>query len=601
MVGTSIPAATTTAGRAAAAHAPFSSDGAQFRIGLAIILVVGIAPGLLGNSYWEHTFQLVTLYFAVAILQNFLFVDAGQKSFGQGAILGLGAYGLAIVSGVGGWPLFVGFLAGVAAATAGGLLFALPALRVQGFHLGFVTMSAAIVFPQLMTNADWLTRGINGIRVPTPALSTPLVGHLTPMSLAITALAIGALVFHRRIRASRLGRRMRIAAESAEAARSLGIRPGLMRCVAFVLACFGTGVCGAVYTPAVGFITPQAFMIELSFVFFFAVVVGGRGQLLGPIVGILIIYVLPSIVLVQLIEYRLLVYGFLTLLVVILFPDGVVGSFETWRRRRSQRGGGERGFQLAAVTEAVGRLPARPADPTAPPVIVVRGASKRFGQVVALDGVDMQVRPGEIHGLVGANGSGKTSLLNVLTGLSRLDFGTYAFRGRDVTRAQAASIADAGLARTFQTPRVFPSLSVWGNIQVGLDARTTPPGPEMEALAERLRAAHAEDSPNLLSHGQRRLLEVVRVVMKDPSVVLFDEPAAGLSPQERTEFGALVRLLSRRLGQAVVLVEHDLDLVWGIADRITVLESGRVVASGAPADLARDPAVQHLFVGGAHA
>ena len=601
MVGSSLPATAATAERVAAPRGSFNSDRLQFRIGLVVILITGIAPGLIGNSYWEHTFQLVSLYFAVAILQNFLFVDAGQKSFGQGAILGLGAYGLAIVSGVAGWPLLVGLLAGVAAAGIGGLLFALPALRVQGFHLGFVTMSAAIVFPQLMTNADWLTRGINGIRVSAPALSAPLVGGLTGMSLLVTALGIAALVFHLGIRASRLGRRMRIAAESAEAARSLGIRPGLMRCVAFVLACLGTGICGAVYTPTVGFITPQAFMIELSFVFFFAVVVGGRGQLLGPIVGILIIYVLPSIVLVQLIEYRLLVYGALTLAVVILFPDGVVGSFETWRRRRSQQGGGERGFHLAAVTEAVGRLPARPADPDAPPVIEVRGATKRFGQVVALEGVDMQVRAGEIHGLVGANGSGKTSLLNVLTGLSRLDRGSYAFRGRDMTRAPAASIADAGLGRSFQTPRVFTSLSVWGNIQVGLDARTQAPGPEMRTLIDRLRAAHAEDGPNLLSHGQRRLLEVVRIVMKDPSVVLFDEPAAGLSPQERTEFGALIRLLSRRLGQAVVLVEHDLDLVWGIADRITVLESGRVVASGAPSDLARDPAVQHLFVGGRHA
>lgn len=581
--------------------ARFSSDLLQLRLGLAALVVAGIAPGLLGNAYWEHSFQLVSLFFAVAILQNFLFVDAGQKSFGQGAILGLGAYGLAIVSGLGGYPIAVGLACGVAAATIGGLLFALPALRVQGFHLGFVTMSAAIVFPQLLVHADGLTRGINGIRVAVPALQAPLVGHLTGMSLVVTALGVAALLFHFRIRGSRLGRRMRIAAESPEAARSLGIRPGVMRSTAFVLACIGTGLCGAVYTPAVGFITPQAFLIELSFVFFFAVVVGGRGQLLGPIVGILVIYVLPSIVLVQLIEYRLLAYGLLTMLVVILFPDGVVGSLEAWRRRRGQRGGGERGFALAAITEAIAALPARPAARDASPIIAVRGATKRFGQVIALDGVDMEVRPGEIHGLVGANGSGKTSLLNVLTGLSRLDQGRYVFRGSDMTRAAATTIARAGLGRTFQTPRVFASLSVWDNLRVGLDARASALGESERALVARLSAAHAQDSPALLSHGQRRLLEVVRVVLKDPSVVLFDEPAAGLSPQERAEFGALVRRLSRQLGQAVVLVEHDLDLVWDIADRITVLESGRVVASGLPADLARDPAVQHLFVGGGHA
>src|SRR5690606_27471468 len=159
----------------------------------------------------------------------------------------------------------------------------------------------------------------------------------------------------------------------------------------------------------------------LSFVFFFAVVVGGRGQLLGPIIGIWIVHVLPTIVLVQLIDYRLLIYGLLTLFVVIVFPDGVVGSFESWRRKRSQVGGGERGFRLDPSTEPRKSMAAtRPAASEAP-IIAVKNATKKFGQVVALDGVDMAVRPGEIHGLVGANGSGKTSLLNVLSGFSRLN------------------------------------------------------------------------------------------------------------------------------------------------------------------------------------
>jgi len=220
---------------------------------------------------------------------------------------------------------------------------------------------------------------------------------------------------------------------------------------------------------------------------------------------------------------------------------------------------------------------------------------------VALDGVDMVVRPGEIHGLVGANGSGKTSLLNVLNGFSRLNSGSYSFNGRDVTRVSADQIARLGLGRTFQTPRIFQSLSVWDNIRVGLDARDTALAPEFAGLAHSLEADFANDSPALLSHGQRRLVEVVRVVFKESSILLFDEPAAGLSPQERAEFADLVQLLSRTLGKAVILVEHDLDLVWGIADRITVLETGHVVASGEPAVLAKDPAVQHLFVGGRRA
>ncbi|MCL4186266.1 MAG: ATP-binding cassette domain-containing protein [Rhodobacteraceae bacterium] len=580
----------------------FNSDRQQVAIGTCLILLTGLAPSLLGNSYWEHAFQLVNIYIAVAVLQNLLFVDAGQKSFGQGAILGLGAYGLAIASGLNGMPLAAGLLAGVLAAAAGGLLFAMPALRVQGFHLGFVTMSAAIVFPQLLNQLDWFTRGLNGISMTIPALQTRPFAGISWLTLLVTAVPVVALLAHYALRQAPLGRRMRIAAESPEAARSLGIRPGIMRSLAFVLASVGTGICGLLYVPAVGFISPQGFLIELSFVFFFAVVVGGRGQLLGPIVGIWIVFILPTVFLVKLVEYKPLVYGLMTLAVVILFPDGVVGTFETWRRRRRQGGGGERGFRLEAVTRLFSALPDVPsADVGAAPVLTVRGATKRFGQVVALDGVDFDVRPGEIHGLVGANGSGKTSLLNVISGLSRLDAGRYQLRGRDMTRLAAAAIAEQGLGRTFQTPRVFQSYSVWNNLQMGLDARPAAPDPALAAALAALRDDHAEDSPSLLSHGQRRILEVVRVVLKDPSIVLFDEPAAGLSSVEREEFAALVRQLARKLGKAVVLVEHDLDLVWGIADRITVLETGRVVASGAPADLARDPAVQHLFVGGAHA
>lgn len=579
----------------------FTSDRAQVAIGIGLILLTGLGPSLIGNSYWEHAFQLVNIYIAVAVLQNLLFVDAGQKSFGQGAILGLGAYGLAIASGLNGLPLAAGLAAGVLAATAGGLLFALPALRVQGFHLGFVTMSAAIVFPQLLNQLDRFTAGLNGISMSVaPLAARPLAG-ISVLTLLVTAVPVAALVGHHALRQARLGRRMRIAAESPEAARSLGIRPGIMRSLAFLLAAVGTGVCGLLYVPAVGFIAPQGFQIELSFVFFFAVVVGGRGQLLGPIIGIWIVFILPGIFLVKLVEYKPLVYGLLTLAVVILFPDGVVGSVETWRRRRRHGGGGERGFRLEAVAGLLAALPDAPAPAGAAAILRVQGATRRFGQVVALDGVDFDVRPGEVHGLVGANGSGKTSLLNIMSGLSRLDSGRYLLRGQEVTRASAAAIADCGLGRTFQTPRVFQSYSVWNNLQMGLDARPAAPGAGLAAALAALRAAHAEDSPALLSHGQRRILEVARVVLMDPSILLFDEPAAGLSAQEREAFAALVGQLARRLGKAVVLVEHDLDLVWGIADRITVLETGRVVASGAPAELARDPAVQHLFVGGAHA
>jgi branched-chain amino acid transport system permease protein len=577
----------------------FSSDLPQVWIGMVLIAVTGFVPSLLGNSYWVHTFQLVNIYIAAAIFQNFLFVDAGQKSFGQGVILGLGAYVTAIFFGLHDYPFILAAGVGLFAAALGGLLFALPALRVQYFHLGFVTLSAAIVFPQLLMSLDRWTNGINGISVQMEALHHETLFGLSPLTIIVALYPMLALWVHYFIRRSRLGRQMRVAAVSPEGARSLGIKPGYMRFTAFVIAAIGTGICGILYLPAVSFVSPQGFNVELSFVFFFAVVVGGRGQMLGPVIGIWIVFILPNIALAQFVEYRLLIYGFLTLLTVIMFPDGVVGSIERWRAKRGVTGRGEQAFRVDTFLDRL--KGGQPVEPSEEIVVEVRGGTKKFGEVVAVDNADLRVRKGEIHGLIGANGSGKTSLLNVLSGLSRLNSGSFVINGRQATRMAADRIANMGVGRTFQTPRIYPQFSLWDNLRVGVDARTGDASSDVALLAEALEREFKEDSAELLSHGQRRLVEVMRTVLKEASIIMFDEPAAGLSQSERANFSKLVRFLSRQLGKTIILVEHDLDLVWGIADTITVMEQGRIVATGNPNDVAKDPAVQHMFVGGRRA
>lgn len=576
----------------------FSSDLPQVWIGIVLIAITGFGPSILGNSYWVHTFQLVNIYIAAAIFQNFLFVDAGQKSFGQGVILGLGAYVTAIFFGLHQYPFLLAALVGLAAAIAGGLLFALPALRVQYFHLGFVTLSAAIVFPQLLMSLDKWTNGINGISVSLPALNEEWFLGLSPLTVLVALYPMLALFIHYAIRRSRLGRQMRVAAISPEAARSLGIKPGVMRFIAFIIAAIGTGTCGILYLPAVSFVSPQGFNVELSFIFFFAVVVGGRGQMLGPIIGIWIVFILPNIALAQFVEYRLLIYGLLTLTTVMLFPDGIVGSIERWRVKRGFVGRGEQAFRVDAfLDELTGGSEAERSDAVA---VEVRNATKKFGEVVAVDDASLKVRKGEIHGLIGANGSGKTSLLNILSGLSRLNSGAFFIDGREATRLAADRISALGVGRTFQTPRIFPQFSLWDNLRIGVDARVGKGSSDVTRLASALEAEFSEDSAELLSHGQRRLVEVMRTVLKEAEIVCFDEPAAGLSQSERGNFARLVTFLSRRMGKTIIIVEHDLELVFSIADRVTVMEQGRVVASGSPEEVARNPATQHMFVGGRH-
>ncbi|MCC7284253.1 MAG: ATP-binding cassette domain-containing protein [Acetobacteraceae bacterium] len=568
---------------------------AQLILGIIAVLGSVIVPALLGSAYWTHNFLIVNLFVTVAVLQNMLLADAGQVSFGQGAVFGLSAFTVGIVAGLWDYHFAVGFAAGVAMAVVLGLLFALPALRVQGYYLGFVTLSAAVVFPEMLVAFDNLTNGINGIARTVPALTAPIGLGLSGIAVLVMALAIGALVFHALLRGMRLGRRMRVAAVSPEAAMALGLNPGVLRFIAFTIAACGTGLAGALYVPVLGFVSPYAFRVDLSIFFFFSVVVGGNGQLVGPLVGAWILYLVPNALLADMASYRLLGYGVVALLIMLAFPDGVVGSIEKLRRRRRLR---ERvtGIGIEPVLAWSGTRPRAAGGD----VIRVLGARKAFGSLAALGGVDLSVAAGSVHGLVGPNGSGKTTLLNVISGFIPLTAGRVAVNGTDTTGAPAWRVARLGVGRTFQTPRVFDEMSIWENLEIGADAGG---GDEnwLLALLEPFRAEWSEHRPDLLAHAQRRVLEVLRTLAGDADILLLDEPAAGLSAEERRDFARLVRFLCERLGKTVLLVEHDLGLVWKVADRITVLDAGLVVAEGPPDAIAADPRVRLLFTGSADA
>jgi branched-chain amino acid transport system permease protein len=572
----------------------------QLGLGIAAVVATVAVPALLGNLYWGHTFQLVNLFIAVAVLQNMLLADAGQVSFGQGAVFGAAAYTVGIASALHGASFAHGAAWGLGAALALGSLFALPALRVQGYYLGFVTISVAVVFPELLVSFDRYTNGVSGISRAVPALTRPLFQAVTPLSLLVMALAAAAIAAHAGLRRTRLGRRMQAAAASPEAAQTLGFSPGHVRSAAFVIAALGTGLAGLLYVPVIGFLSPSAFHVELSIFFFFSVIVGGRGRLLGPVAGVWLLYLVPNVFMVGLVNYRLIGYGLVALAIMLLFPDGLIGTLDTWLRRRAGGGrDGEVGVKLiTSALDGGGGDGAKAAAPASGPAVRVERARKTYGELVALDRVDLQVAPGTIHGLVGPNGSGKTTLLNVISGLVRLDDGRVSVAGVETTRRAAHRTARLGMGRTFQTPRVFEDLSIWENLLIGSDfhGQRGRPGWLFRALAG-VEAAWRRQRPDFLPHAQRRLLEVMRVVAMDCGILLLDEPAAGLSAEERRDFATLLRFLRDTLGKTIVLVEHDLHLVWRVADRITVLDAGVVVAEGAPAAIVDDRRVRGLFTG----
>lgn len=573
------------------------SSAVQLAIGIIVMIVATIVPHIFGVSYWIGIVNLTIIYIVASIFMGLLLVDGGQISFGHGAVFGAAAYAVGIACGIHGLSFPVGALCGVGAAMTVGILFALPALRVQWFYLGFVTLSAAMVFPQMLFAFNQYTRGISGIPIPLGWMSDNLPIGISTLSLLILILGIAALVTSAVFPRTKLGRRMRVASASPEAAQSLGISPGRMRFAAFMIASFGTGVAGVLYAPTVGFVSPNAFDIAMSILFFFAVIVGGKGQPLGTLAGVALLYLVPNVLLAQLVEYRSLVYGILAFVVMLLMPGGVVGEIVHWINLR-QKTQVMPPLQFSKIVDNVKPLE-RSSMPNAIELVAVR---KAFGSVVAINNLTLHVRRGEIHGLVGANGSGKTSLLNVLNGFSRTDSGSVKINGKETTGLNAREVAKLGVGRTFQTPRIFEQLGAWDNVQIGLDAKLSEtPTLVSQSFVGNLRDLLSRMRTESIPHGQRRLLEVIRVILTDADILLLDEPAAGLSPDERIAFATLLRDLRDKLGLTIVFVEHDLDLVARVADRVTVLESGTVVASGEVESVWSDPKVKPLFVTVRHA
>jgi branched-chain amino acid transport system permease protein len=573
---------------------PTRSELIQIVLAIALIVVTGLLPDLMGSKYWSLNFQLVNIVIAAAVFQNFLMYDANQISFGQGAIFGLGAYVTAMSVASYDMPWIVAVMIAAVAAAAGGALFALPALRVQGYYLGFVTLSAAMVFPELLFALDRYTNGINGISVAPGHWHDNIAFGISPLSLATAAAACFAIIFHVAIRHSAFGRKIKIAGASPEAAQTLGIRPGLVRSIVFITACVGTGIAGALYTPAIGFVTPAAFHLELSILLFLAVIVGGRGHIIGPLTGIYLLYLLPNVLLVELVDYRLLAYGALALLIMLAMPDGIVGTIQEKMRARVLTNK----FRLSPDTFPIPNVTRTEADEIA---VSIRGATKLFGAVTAMDQVDLDIERGSIVGLVGGNGSGKTTLLNTITGFSRVTAGNISIRGKNVTGLAPAHIAHLGVGRTFQTPRIFESLTAWENIVVGAECPLGRHHLGTPARLDLIERDLAEIEAETIPHGQRRSMELLRVLLTGADVLLLDEPAAGLSLDERKSLSSLLLRLKHNSGKTILFVEHDLDLVWGVADKIAVMDNGKLVACGLPRDMTRDPAASKLFIRHAHA
>jgi branched-chain amino acid transport system ATP-binding protein len=556
-----------------------------------------------GNNYQVFIIVTVGLTAIVGIGLNVLLGLNGQISLGHVAFYAIGAYAVGILTTDYDWPFWPALVvAGIVAGLAG-VLLAIPALRVRGPYLAMVTIAFGFVVEQGAAEWQGLTGGWNGLSgIPGPSVFGHDIGErgIAFLTLALTVLATAAFA---RLSGSVWGNAMRAVRDSESASVSIGLDPTLIRTTAFGVSAVAAGIAGGVYASISNFISPESFPFFQSILFLLVVMLGGADRVLGPLVGALVVVLLPEL-LATLGQYRLLFVGVLMLLVLRLAPTGLVGLIARALPKADRA-------TVAKERCDIGRILGSGASGQS---IAVRDLAVSFGGVHAVRNLSFDARPGAITSIIGPNGAGKSTALNAICGFYRPDAGTVTLGDRVVSTLRAYQIPRAGIARTYQTSQLFETMSVLDNVLIALKRGRLGAlsffGGKHDAddaeVAESLLAfvgytGALERPAAALPHVDKRLVEIARALAIRPSVLALDEPAAGLNAQDSAAIGALLRKLAAA-GMTVILVEHDMDLVMGVSNHVIVLDAGAKIAEGTPAQVAADPAVREAYLGaGEHA
>jgi ABC-type branched-subunit amino acid transport system ATPase component/ABC-type branched-subunit amino acid transport system permease subunit len=550
-----------------------------------------------GNNYQVFIIVTVGLTAIVGIGLNVLLGLSGQISLGHVAFYAIGAYTVGILTTNYEWSFWPALiLSGIITGLAG-MLLAIPALKVRGPYLAMVTIAFGFVVEQGAAEWQRLTGGWNGLSgIPGPSVFGTDIGErgIAYLTLALVVLATAAFAWLSR---SVWGNAMRAVRDSESASVSIGLDPTLVRTAAFGISAVAAGLAGGVYASISNFISPESFPFFQSILFLLVVMLGGADRVLGPIVGALVVVLLPEL-LATLGQYRLLFVGVLMLAVLRLAPTGLVGLIASVLPGKERE-------TLAKERSDIGRFLAAGASGQA---LAVRDLSVSFGGVRAVRDLNFAAQPGAITSIIGPNGAGKSTALNVICGFYRPDAGTVRLGDRIVSALRAYQIPRAGIARTYQTSQLFESMSVIDNVVIALRRGRLAPyfltggkrGDDAE-IAESLlsfvgyKGAHHRPA-DALAHVDKRLVEIARALAVRPSVLALDEPAAGLNAEDTAAIGALLRKLAA-VGKTVILVEHDMDLVMGVSSHVIVLDAGAKIAEGTPAQVATDPAVLEAYLG----
>lgn len=564
-------------------------------------------------DFWFTQLNTIGLYSLTCLGLVLLTGVGGLTSFGQAAFVGMGAYTTAVLTVQMDVSPWLTLPIGLALTAVSALALALITLRMSGHYLPLATIAWGLSLYYLMGNLEALGKydGISGIK--TLSIGTLNFGEgrgFFVLTWAILLLAATAVL---NLLDSRAGRAMRSLKNGTQMAEAMGVNTFRYKVTVFMLAALLAAVSGWLFAHFQRSVSPTAFGLKMGIEYLFMAVVGGVGYVWGAVVGSGLIKLMDDqlqVLLPRLIgtsgSYEIIVFGIALVLVLKYLPDGLWSVVEKKLPRR----------QRANDWGDAPDLPERAKPAKDALVLDVQAIRKEFGGLVAVNDISFQIRAGQIVGLIGPNGAGKSTTFNLITGVLGMTRGQVMFCGQRVDGRPSREIASHGMARTFQHVKMIPDMTVLENVALGahlrghkgvLSAMTRLNRAEERQLYREAQrqlervgmGAYLQEQAGNLAMGQQRLMEIARALCSDPTLLLLDEPAAGLRHKEKQALAGVLRQLQGE-GVSILLVEHDMDLVMDVCDHLVVMEFGTLLTQGTPAQIQQDPKVRAAYLGTEH-